>query len=58
LEVGDGRDAFVVAVIVNQRDACRLRCGGEQQVGGRDAAMVAGRSQQELDLARSIPELA
>lgn len=34
LKVDDGRDTFVVAVVVNKRDARRLRCSRQQQVGG------------------------
>lgn len=58
LQVGHVRDTFVVAVVVDERDAGRLRCGAEQQVGGRDAAMAAIGGQKQLDLACAAPEIA
>ena len=56
-QVGDGGDALVVAVVVDERQASAPGGGGEQQVRGRDAAMLAGGGQRELGVAGITPDL-
>lgn len=56
LECADGGEAFIVAVIMHEGHARGLRGARDQEVDGRDTAMVSGDCEQQLQLASALPQ--
>ncbi len=56
-EATDRSDPLIVAVVVDKGHVCLFSCAREEEIRRRNSAVIAARSQRQLSLPRSSPEL-